>query len=168
VANQRKVGGQRPLLIGEFGMNTARDPKHGVKESMRAKLQEHPGTEAEQARLFAIVLAAAEKERVDGVLSWCLHDYPIQNPNESHFGLVRADGTMKPAALVLRDTFARWASEDPVTGLPMPSSQPGQPSCSDHMLEEFCDSNGLIERVHLRGLPYLFEDLRWNHVLMEC
>ena len=124
VANQRKVGGQRPLLVGEFGMNTARDPKHGVGESMRAKLQEHPGTEAEQARLFEIVLTAAEKERVAGILPWCLHDYPIQNPNESHFGLVRADGTLKPAALVLRDTFARWGNADPVADAP---PQPGQP-----------------------------------------
>ena len=83
-----------------------------------------PGTEAEQARLFEIVLTAAEKERVAGILPWCLHDYPIQNPNESHFGLVRADGTLKPAALVLRDTFARWGNADPVADAP---SQPGQP-----------------------------------------
>jgi pimeloyl-ACP methyl ester carboxylesterase len=108
IAGQRKVGGQRPLLIGEFGMNTARDPQHGTAESLRAKLQAHPGTEAEQARIYEIVLGAAEKERVAGVLSWCLHDYPIENPNESYFGLVRADGTLKPAALMLRDTFARW------------------------------------------------------------
>jgi len=127
IASQRKVGGQRPLLIGEFGMNTARDPKHGAEESLRGDLQEHPGTEAEQARIYEVVLAAAEKERVAGVLPWCLHDYPIKNPNESHFGLVRGDGTLKPAALVLRDTFARWGNADRAAGSPMPPSKPDQP-----------------------------------------
>ena len=108
IAGQRRVGGARPLLIGEFGMSTARDPRHGAEESLRGKISDAPGTEAGQARLYGIVLAAAEKERVAGVLAWCLYDYPIKNPNESHFGLVRADGTLKPAALVLRGAYARW------------------------------------------------------------
>ena len=109
IAHQRQGGGMRPLLIGEFGMSTARDPEHGAEESLRAKLQAPPGTEADQARLYQIILAAAEKDRVAGVLAWCLHDYPIKNPNESHFGLVRGDGTLKPAALRLRDTFTSWS-----------------------------------------------------------
>jgi hypothetical protein len=89
-------------------MSTARDPRHGVEESLRPKINNAPGTEAEQARLYEIVLAAAEKERVAGVLAWCLHDYPIKNPNEARFGLVRPDGSVKPAGLVLRDTYSRW------------------------------------------------------------
>jgi endo-1,4-beta-mannosidase len=109
IANQRRTGGQRPLLIGEFGMSTARDPQYGADQSLLAGLSAAPGTEAEQARLYAAVLEAAEKDRVAGVLPWCLHDYPIKNPNESHFGLVRGDGSLKPAALLLRDTYARWA-----------------------------------------------------------
>lgn len=109
IASQRQAGGGRPLLIGEFGMSTARDPQHGADESLRSKLQEAPGTEAEQARLYDLILAAAEQDRVAGVLAWCLHDYPIKNPNESHFGLVRGDGTLKPAAVRLRETFARWS-----------------------------------------------------------
>lgn len=109
IANQRRAGGARPLLIGEFGMSTARDPKNGADPALRGKLTDAPGTEAEQARLYEIVLAAAEKERVAGVLAWCLHDYPIKNPNESHFGLVRADGTLKPAAIVLRDAYLHWS-----------------------------------------------------------
>ena len=88
IAGQRKSGGGRPLLIGEFGMSTARDPQHGADESLWTKMGDAPGTEAEQARLYEIVLAAAEKDRVAGVLSWCLCDYSIENPNESHFGLV--------------------------------------------------------------------------------
>jgi hypothetical protein len=107
--HQRKVGGARPLFIGEFGMSTARDEQHGVAPELRPKIGAAPGTEAEQARLYDIVLAGAEQGRAAGALAWCLHDYPIKNPNESHFGLVRADGTLKPAALVLRNVYSRWS-----------------------------------------------------------
>ena len=113
IAGQRLAGGERPVLIGEFGMCTARDLQFGAEESLRNKMGEAPGTEAEQARLYGIVLAAAEKERIAGALAWCLYDYPINNPNESHFGLVRSDGTLKPAAAVLRSAFSKWgASRD--------------------------------------------------------
>ena len=108
VGNQRKVGGSRPLLIGEFGLSTARDGVHGAAEKLRGKINAAPGTEAEQARLFEVVLAGAEQARVAGVLPWCLHNYNIGNPNEAQFGLVRADGSLKPAALVLKKTFERW------------------------------------------------------------
>jgi len=110
IANQRRGTGPRPLLIGEFGMCTARDPVHGVDAAQHGRLAPTTGTEAEQERLYAIVLAAAETARVAGVLAWCLHDYPIDNPNESHFGLVRADGSLKPAAARLKEAFARWAA----------------------------------------------------------
>ena len=109
VAGQRKAGSHRPLLIGEFGMSTARDPDHGAEESRRAKIGDAPGTEAEQARLYEIVLTAAEKDEVAGVLPWCLYDYAIENPNESHFGLIRGDGSLKPAAEVLHKAFFRWS-----------------------------------------------------------
>ena len=108
-SRQRKVGGTRPLLVGEFGMSTARDEQHGVAPELRAKIGTAPGTEAEQARLYEIVLAGVEQGHAAGALAWCLHDYPIRNPNESHFGLVRSDGTLKPAALVLRNVFSRWS-----------------------------------------------------------
>ncbi|MEI7731203.1 MAG: cellulase family glycosylhydrolase [Verrucomicrobiota bacterium] len=108
IATHRQKGGARPLLIGEFGMSTARDPQFGAEPSLHSKLSDAPGTEAEQARLYQIVLTAAEKDQVAGVLAWCLHDYPIKNPNESHFGLVRADGTLKPAAGVLKNVYHQW------------------------------------------------------------
>jgi hypothetical protein len=113
IANQRSGNGPRLLLIGEFGMCTARDPSFGVDAALRGRLGDAAGTEAEQDRLYAIVLEAAEKARVAGVLPWCLHDYPIGNPNESHFGLVRADGSLKPAAARLRETYARWRASPP-------------------------------------------------------
>jgi endo-1,4-beta-mannosidase len=108
ISHLRKAGGERPLIIGEFGMSSARDADHGAADALRAKLGDAPGTEAEQARVYDIVLQAAERERIAGVLAWCLYDYPIKNPNESHFGLVRGDGSLKPAAERLRETFARW------------------------------------------------------------
>lgn len=107
--NQRKVGGARPLLIGEFGMSTARDEQYGAAPELRARMSAATGTEAEQARLYEIVLAGAEQGGAAGALAWCLHDYPLNNPNESHFGLVRGDDTLKPAARVLRETFTRWS-----------------------------------------------------------
>jgi len=109
--NQRKVGGARPLLVGEFGMSTARDSEHGVAPELRPKMGAAPGTEAEQARLYEVVLAGAAQGQAAGVLAWCLYDYPIKNPNESHFGLVRGDGSLKPAALVLRQAFTRWSKQ---------------------------------------------------------
>ena len=109
IASQRSAGPPRPLLIGEFGMCTARDPQFGAAPALRAKLAEHPGTEAEQARVYKIILEAAEKSRIVGVMPWCLYDYTISDPNESHFGLVRADGTLKPAASVLRNVYSRWS-----------------------------------------------------------
>lgn len=107
--NQRRVGGARPLFIGEFGMSTARDEEHGAASELCAKMSAATGTEAEQARLYEIILAGAEQGQTAGALAWCLHDYPINNPNESHFGLVRANGSLKPAATVLRETFLRWS-----------------------------------------------------------
>lgn len=110
LVKQGREGGGRPVLIGEFGLCTSREPARGADASLCSKLSEASGTEAEQARLYAIVLEAAERGRVAGAVAWCLHDYPINNPNESHFGLVRSDGTLKPAAAVLREVFARWAA----------------------------------------------------------
>lgn len=111
ITQQRRTGAARPLLIGEFGMSTARDEKHGAPPDLHGRLSAAPGTEADQARLYEIVLAGAEQGQTAGALAWCLHDYPIRNPNESHFGLVRADGSLKPAAAVLRETFARWKKQ---------------------------------------------------------
>lgn len=109
VDRMRRAGGERPVLIGEFGLCTSRDPVYGAEEPLRAKAAPTTGDEAEQARVYEIVLDAAERSRIAGVLAWCLHDYPIRNPNESHFGLVRLDGSLKPAADVLRNRYRRWA-----------------------------------------------------------
>ena len=108
IANQRRVGGARPLLIGEFGLCTARDPQFGAEEAQRAKIGAAPGSEEDQAKLYGIVLSAARQAHAAGVLAWCLYDYPIRNPDEAQFGLFRIDGSPKPAAAVLREAFASW------------------------------------------------------------
>lgn len=114
IATQRRLGGDRPLLIGEFGMSTARDPVHGAGPAWQDRLPEPPGTEADQRRTYRIILDAAERHAVAGVLPWCLHSYPTQEegfltPTESMFGLIRHNGTLKPAADLLRDRYAAWA-----------------------------------------------------------
>jgi hypothetical protein len=108
LAGQKRAGGGRPVLIGEFGLCSSRDAVYGAEAALAAKMSEAPGTEADQERLYGIVLEAAEKEGAAGAVAWCLYDYPIGNPNESHFGLVRSDGTLKPAAALLKKTFTRW------------------------------------------------------------
>lgn len=115
MATQRKSGGARPVLIGEFGMSTARDPQYGAGPAWQDRLPPAPGTEADQAKLFEIVLKAAETQRAAGALAWCLHSYPTQEagfltPPESMFGLIRHDGSLKPAAITMRNIFRRWAA----------------------------------------------------------
>ncbi len=112
IGRLRGAGEGCPLLIGEFGMCTSRDPAFGAEVSLRAKIGEAPGTEAEQARLYEIVLSAAEEASVAGAIAWCLHDYPIRNPNESHFGVIRGDGSLKPAARVLMSFFEKWRARE--------------------------------------------------------
>ena len=43
-------------------------------------------------------------------MPWCLHSY-AGNPTEGMFGLVRQDGTLKPAAEVLKRRYERWAGK---------------------------------------------------------
>lgn len=112
IGRLRGEGEGRPLLIGEFGMCTSRDPAFGAEAPLRAKIGEAPGTEDDQAKLYEIVLSAAEEASVAGAIAWCLHDYPIRNPNESHFGVIRGDGSLKPAARVLQSFFERWRARE--------------------------------------------------------
>jgi len=125
IATQRKVGGSRPVLIGEFGMSTARDPLHGAPVEWRDRLPMPPGTEADQHRLYQIVLRAAEEQRIAGVMPWCLHSYRTREkgfltPTESMFGLVRRDGTLKPAAMLLRQTYGEWKRRPRAISAPPP------------------------------------------------
>lgn len=94
----------RPILLGEFGWPTG--PACAVREY----------TEAQQEQVYRVTLEAA-RGRVAGVLAWTLRDYdpgPTYrwDTREEHYGLVRPDGSLKPAAAHLRD----WPGD------PLPSS----------------------------------------------
>jgi endo-1,4-beta-mannosidase len=115
VENFRKHGGDRPVLIGEFGISTARDSEHGAGEAWAERLGPAPGTEEEQARLFGIILDAAEEFGLPGVMPWTLHSFHAQEtgwltPVETMYGLFRLDLTPKPAALLARERYARWGA----------------------------------------------------------
>ena len=84
----------KPLLIEEFGWPT--DPQ----------CQAPNYTEATQAQLYRDIIGLA-RNRTSGVLAWTLRDYDFApkmrwDSREEHYGLYRADGTLKPAADALR------------------------------------------------------------------
>lgn len=100
----------RPVVLEEFGFHT-----------LPTSLPD-PHDEGEQARYYAAVLDAAEAAGV-GWMAWTLHDLPEgdvpgDRSVERHLGVVRADGSSKPAADVLtgvapppatlRDRLAKW------------------------------------------------------------
>jgi hypothetical protein len=84
---------KKPVLLEEFGFHTQLDEFPD------------PHTEGDQARYYAKILSVLETEKI-GFLSWTLHDFPSGpmpggRSVERHLGLVRDDGSFKPAARVL-------------------------------------------------------------------
>jgi hypothetical protein len=80
----------KPIIIEEFGWPT--DPQCIAPNY----------NEATQAGLYRTVLEAA-RGRTSGVVAWTLRDYDSPRTDrwdgrEEHFGLYRADNTLKPAA----------------------------------------------------------------------
>lgn len=98
----------KPIILEEFGWPTG--PACVVAEY----------TEAQQARVYQTALQAATG-RVAGVFAWTLRDF-VSGPTkrwdtrEEHYGLYRADGSLKPAAISLRAYDA----------LPLPSALQSQ------------------------------------------
>jgi hypothetical protein len=85
--------GGLPVLLEEFGYHT------------QANKLPDPHTEAEQAWHYRQMLTLTARARV-GWMAWTLFDLPSgavpgKKQVERHLGLLRADGTAKPAALVL-------------------------------------------------------------------
>ena len=75
----------------------------------------YPGSEGQQAERLGNRLDALKSS--DGVFVWTLHDFPKVDGTvvgsspwvkrlQSKFGLLRADGSEKPAALTLRNSFS--------------------------------------------------------------
>lgn len=83
----------KPLLLEEFGFHT-----------QRLKLPD-PHTEAEQAQYYREVLELCRRYGV-GWLAWTLYDFdrgamPGGRGVERHLGVLRTDGSLKPAARLL-------------------------------------------------------------------
>jgi hypothetical protein len=88
-------------------------------------------TEAQQDAVYQTTLAAAQG-RVAGVLAWTLRDYdpgPTRRweTREEHYGLVRPDGSLKPAAIHLRDYPAAPLPSSVKTTLPLSEELVGPP-----------------------------------------
>jgi hypothetical protein len=94
--NQAFVG-PRPLLIGEFGHSTA-GPKFGGV------------TEERQREIYEGVLEGAEDQRIAGVMNWTLFDFrpDWMGTHNQFYGIVRTDGSLKPAGELLRQVYRRW------------------------------------------------------------
>ena len=103
LADLRVLANSKPIYITEIG------------ESSFSLAAELPGTEAKQAQSLSARLRALQQ--ADGVMVWTLYDFPKVDPSvvgaspwvrrvQSAFGILRADGTEKPGAAVLRHDFA--------------------------------------------------------------
>ncbi len=80
----------KPVILQEFGV-----PTYGEE------------TEQMQANYYSWILDACDKLGIAGVVPWTLWDFPTVDwdPVEANLGVLRADGSWKPAAYVFRD----WA-----------------------------------------------------------
>jgi hypothetical protein len=102
----RRAAPERPLLLGEFGLPTWNSP-----------LFPHGHTEREQAAYYADTLAVLRMSDSAGFLAWTLYDFdavppqvagrfPWQTGPQRYLGVLRADGTPKPAAALLAPAAA--------------------------------------------------------------
>ncbi|MDF2439858.1 MAG: hypothetical protein JWN98_842 [Abditibacteriota bacterium] len=99
--------GQRPLIIGEFGLYST-DGTETTEGQRQAALDK-------QTNVTRWVLEGAEVARIAGVMNWCAFEFTPDwmGIKEKTFGVIRPDGSLKPAGIVLRDTYARWKAQSP-------------------------------------------------------
>jgi hypothetical protein len=101
-----------PLVIGEAGYSTTENDPSLTEE----------GQEEYQAFWYRIVACAARAAGLPPVAPWILHDFPrtatsARLPDAEHrFGLLRTDGTPKPAVPVVSDAFAGTLTAEPFNG----------------------------------------------------
>jgi endo-1,4-beta-mannosidase len=109
------AGKNRPTLMQEFGLCTAPPGSPGqtiVDDFLGQPLSQYLASEAESADYYDAVLERLVMMGSSGAYAWCYGDYdarifdrpPLATAvRERTFGLVRADGSEKPAADVWRE-----------------------------------------------------------------
>ncbi len=94
----------RPVFVGETGFATTGDTPPGLPAG-------ESSMEAYQAYYYQVVEQAARSAGLGAAAPWTLYDFSTaaipsqQQPAQYAFGLLRADGTDKPAAAVIRRLF---------------------------------------------------------------
>lgn len=102
IRQAQSVANGRPVIVGEAGLSTP----DGA-----------PGEEA-QARFYRVMERTTVALGIPPAAPWTLNDFAataIPNypgTNEYHFGLRRLDGTWKPAAAVVKESFAGIVDND--------------------------------------------------------
>ncbi|MDQ5825810.1 MAG: glycoside hydrolase family 5 protein [Chloroflexota bacterium] len=98
---KRRTG--KPILLGEMGWPSG----PGRLSSPQARYDE-----ATQQFLYQAMIRDVAANDIAGLIQWTLWDQPLGNPNhyieptiQAWFGLVRLDGTFKPAAGDFRDSY---------------------------------------------------------------
>lgn len=124
------AGRQRAPLMQEFGLCTAPRGMRGhsiTDEFLGAPRAQYLASEDEGAGYYRNVLERLIAAGAAGAYAWCYGDYhprlfdrpPLDRAvRERSFGLVRADGTEKPAVAVFRDVARRLTARPQTTGAP--------------------------------------------------
>lgn len=111
------TGNGRRVLMQEFGLCTAPRSSPGITiqdDFLGTPQEQYLASEEEAATYYADVLERLVQTGAAGAYAWCYADYgealwdrpPLDRAvRERSFGLVRSDGSVKPAAEVFR-TFA--------------------------------------------------------------
>lgn len=118
------AGTGRRTLMQEFGLCTAPPGEPGqtiTDDFLGTPRAQYLASEEEGAAYYEAVLERLVRTGAAGAYAWCYADYakelwtrtPFDRAiRERSFGLVRADGTEKPAV----DVFRRFAARNPVPG----------------------------------------------------
>ncbi|MDX9972877.1 MAG: hypothetical protein RBU21_07805 [FCB group bacterium] len=101
LAEIKRFIGDRPLVIGEFGY-----PSQATDERKDA-------SEERQRAIYEGILTGVDATPIAGVFNWTLFHFEPDwmGRSEQSFGVVRLDGTLKPAGELLKSAYARWKNE---------------------------------------------------------
>jgi endo-1,4-beta-mannosidase len=117
----------KPVLMEEFGGCTAQpgESTHSLHwtESNGREREQFMASEEDFAEFLRLTLPKLQDSGATGAMLWCYADYihelwglpPCQNAvHERFFGLVRADGSLKPHARVIQDFAATHPQVNPI------------------------------------------------------